>query len=83
MSREYGGQWLSSTTRHVRIYAADIDPETNAFDQTQMDQLTLMLDPQRRTSSREPSRAAHPTSITSTRSLLLRQSEQALDRNEV
>ncbi|PWZ37352.1 NAD(P)H-quinone oxidoreductase subunit M, chloroplastic [Zea mays] len=46
MSREYGGQWLSSTTRHVRIYAAYIDPETNAFDQTQMDKLTLMLDPQ-------------------------------------
>jgi len=46
MSREYGGQWLSCTTRHVRIYAAYIDPETNAFDQTQMDKLTLMLDPQ-------------------------------------
>lgn len=46
MSREYGGQWLSSTTRHVRIYAAYIDPVTNAFDQTQMDKLTLMLDPQ-------------------------------------
>lgn len=46
MSREYGGQWLSSATRHVRIYAAYIDPETNAFDQTQMDKLTLMLDPQ-------------------------------------
>ncbi|OEL13757.1 NAD(P)H-quinone oxidoreductase subunit M, chloroplastic [Dichanthelium oligosanthes] len=46
MSREYGGQWLSSTTRHVRIYAAYIDPETHAFDQTQMDKLTLLLDPQ-------------------------------------
>nr|CAB3485271.1 unnamed protein product [Digitaria exilis] len=46
MSREYGGQWLSSATRHVRIYAAYIDPETNAFDQTQMDKLTLTLDPQ-------------------------------------
>lgn len=46
MSREYGGQWLSCTTRHIRIYAAYIDPETNAFDQTQMDKLTLMLDPQ-------------------------------------
>jgi hypothetical protein len=46
MSREYGGQWLSSTTRHIRIYAAYIDPETNAFDQTQMDKLTLILDPQ-------------------------------------
>lgn len=45
LSREYGGQWLSSTTRHIRIYAAYIDPETNAFDQTQMDKLTLMLDP--------------------------------------
>jgi hypothetical protein len=46
LSREYGGQWLSCTTRHIRIYAAYIDPETNAFDQTQMDKLTLILDPQ-------------------------------------
>ncbi|XVE60265.1 hypothetical protein DITRI_Ditri05aG0115100 [Diplodiscus trichospermus] len=45
MSREYGGQWLSSVTRHVRIYAAYIDPETSEFDQTQMDKLTLILDP--------------------------------------
>ncbi|OMO61597.1 NAD(P)H-quinone oxidoreductase subunit M [Corchorus olitorius] len=45
MSREYGGQWLSSVTRHVRIFAAYIDPETSAFDQTQMDKLTLILDP--------------------------------------
>lgn len=45
MSREYGGQWLSSTTRHVRIFAAYIDPETWEFDQTQMDKLTLILDP--------------------------------------
>lgn len=45
MSREYGGQWLSSCTRHVRIYAAYIDPVTHAFDQTQMDKLTLILDP--------------------------------------
>lgn len=45
MGREYGGQWLSSTTRHVRIFAAYIDPETHAFDQTQMDKLTLILDP--------------------------------------
>ncbi|PIN16485.1 hypothetical protein CDL12_10866 [Handroanthus impetiginosus] len=45
MAREYGGQWLSSTTRHVRIYAAYIDPETCEFDQTQMDKLTLILDP--------------------------------------
>ncbi|BAF15349.1 nAD(P)H-quinone oxidoreductase subunit M, chloroplastic [Oryza sativa Japonica Group] len=45
MSREYGGQWLSCTTRHIRIYAAYINPETNAFDQTQMDKLTLLLDP--------------------------------------
>lgn len=45
MTREHGGQWLSSATRHVRIYAAYIDPETFAFDQTQMDKLTLLLDP--------------------------------------
>lgn len=45
MSREYGGQWLSSVTRHVRIYAAYIDPITHAFDQSQMDKLTLILDP--------------------------------------
>uniref|UniRef100_A0A0F7H020 NAD(P)H-quinone oxidoreductase subunit M, chloroplastic n=1 Tax=Geranium maderense TaxID=28964 RepID=A0A0F7H020_9ROSI len=45
MTREYGGQWLSSVTRHVRIFAAYIDPETYQFDQTQMDKLTLILDP--------------------------------------
>nr|AQX44156.1 hypothetical protein [Apostasia odorata] len=45
MSAEYGGQFLSCTTRHVRIYAAYIDPVTHAFDQTQMDKLTLILDP--------------------------------------
>ncbi|CAJ1974285.1 unnamed protein product [Sphenostylis stenocarpa] len=45
MLREYGGQWLSSTTRHVRIFAAYIDPVTCEFDQTQMDKLTLILDP--------------------------------------
>ncbi|KAH9614985.1 hypothetical protein KSS87_001172 [Heliosperma pusillum] len=45
MSREMGGQWLSSVTRHVRIYAAYIDPETCAMDQTQTDKLTLILDP--------------------------------------
>lgn len=45
MGREYGGQWLSSTTRHVRIFAAYIDPVTCEFDQTQVDKLTLILDP--------------------------------------
>ncbi|KAK7353240.1 hypothetical protein VNO80_18681 [Phaseolus coccineus] len=45
MLREYGGQWLSSTTRHVRIFAAYIDPVTFEFDQTQIDKLTLILDP--------------------------------------
>lgn len=45
MGKEYGGQWLSSTTRHVRIFAAYIDPVTCEFDQTQMDKLTLILDP--------------------------------------
>lgn len=45
MSRENGSQWLSSVTRHVRIYAAYIDPVTHAFDQTQTDKLTLLLDP--------------------------------------
>ncbi|XP_043716922.1 NAD(P)H-quinone oxidoreductase subunit M, chloroplastic isoform X2 [Telopea speciosissima] len=45
MAMEYGGQWLSSVTRHVRIYAAYINPETNAFDQTQTDKLTIILDP--------------------------------------
>lgn len=42
---KFGGQWLSSVTRHVRIYAAYIDPETCEFDQSQMDKLTLILDP--------------------------------------
>ena len=45
MGREYGGQWLSCTTRHVRIFAAYIDPVTSEFDQTQMDKLTFILDP--------------------------------------
>lgn len=45
MSREHGGQWLSCCTRHVRIYAAYIDPITHVMDQTQMDKLTLLLDP--------------------------------------
>ncbi|CAI0395777.1 unnamed protein product [Linum tenue] len=45
MGKEYGGEWLSSTTRHVRIFAAYIDPVTCEMDQTQMDKLTLILDP--------------------------------------
>lgn len=45
LGREFGGQWLSSVTRHVRIYAAYIDPETAAMDQSQTDKLTLILDP--------------------------------------
>lgn len=45
MGREFESEWLSSVTRHVRIYAAYIDPVTNAFDQTQTDKLTLILDP--------------------------------------
>ncbi|KAK3016030.1 hypothetical protein RJ639_005290 [Escallonia herrerae] len=45
MGKEYGSQWLSSATRHVRIYAAYVDPVTCAFDQTQTDKLTLLLDP--------------------------------------
>ncbi|KAF8092148.1 hypothetical protein N665_0423s0033 [Sinapis alba] len=45
LPREFGGEWLSSVTRHVRIYAAYIDPETCEFDQTQIDKLTLILDP--------------------------------------
>lgn len=45
MTKQFGGQWLSSVTRHVRIYAAYIDPETSAFDQTQTDKLTIILDP--------------------------------------
>ncbi|EFJ09764.1 hypothetical protein SELMODRAFT_125882 [Selaginella moellendorffii] len=40
-----GGRWLSCTTRHVRLYAAAIDPVTFAMDQTQIDKLTLILDP--------------------------------------
>ncbi|KAL3677094.1 hypothetical protein R1sor_027042 [Riccia sorocarpa] len=40
-----GGQWLSATTRHVRIYVGVADPETMALDQSQLDKLTLMLDP--------------------------------------
>eukprot|EP00250_Pteridium_aquilinum_P000419 c10460_g1_i1 orf=305-868(-) len=42
---EDGGRWLSSTTRHIRLYAAYIDPETGTMDQTQTDKLSLILDP--------------------------------------
>lgn len=45
LSLETGGQWLSSTTRHVRIYAGYVDPVTKIMDQSQLDKLTLMLDP--------------------------------------
>ncbi|XP_047342075.1 NAD(P)H-quinone oxidoreductase subunit M, chloroplastic [Impatiens glandulifera] len=45
LSKEFGGQWLSSVTRHVRIFAAYIDPETLEMDQSQMDKLTMILDP--------------------------------------
>ncbi|KAI5071289.1 hypothetical protein GOP47_0013540 [Adiantum capillus-veneris] len=45
MTYEDGGRWLSSTTRHIRIYAAYIDPETAKMDQTQTDKLSLILDP--------------------------------------
>lgn len=45
LSVEQGGRWLSSTTRHVRIYAGYIDPVTDVMDQSQLDKLTLMLDP--------------------------------------
>ncbi|MCO5612348.1 hypothetical protein L7F22_066615 [Adiantum nelumboides] len=46
MTYEDGGRWLSSTTRHIRIYAAYIDPETGKMDQTQTDKLSLILDPE-------------------------------------
>ncbi|KAJ4840050.1 hypothetical protein Tsubulata_038183 [Turnera subulata] len=45
MGREYESEWLCSVTRHVRIYAAYIDPDTWEMDQTQTDVLTLLLDP--------------------------------------
>ncbi|GJP48948.1 hypothetical protein CLOM_g8218 [Closterium sp. NIES-68] len=40
-----GGRWLSSNTRHVRIYVGYIDPQTMEMDQTQADKLSLLLDP--------------------------------------
>lgn len=40
-----GGQWLSSTTRHVRIYVGYVDPTNMMMDQSQADKLSLMLDP--------------------------------------
>lgn len=40
-----GGQWLSATTRHVRIYIGVADPVSLALDQSQLDKVTLMLDP--------------------------------------
>ncbi|KAJ7562358.1 hypothetical protein O6H91_03G093100 [Diphasiastrum complanatum] len=40
-----GGRWMSSTTRHVRLYMGYIDPVTLHMDQQQIDKLTLILDP--------------------------------------
>lgn len=40
-----GGRWLSSTTRHVRIYIGYIDPETHEMDQQQSDFVTIDVDP--------------------------------------
>lgn len=40
-----GGRWLSSTTRHVRIYIGYVDPETHEMDQQQSDLVTIDLDP--------------------------------------
>eukprot|EP00243_Klebsormidium_subtile_P000225 TRINITY_DN10368_c0_g1_i1.p1 TRINITY_DN10368_c0_g1~~TRINITY_DN10368_c0_g1_i1.p1 ORF type:complete len:215 (-),score=19.93 TRINITY_DN10368_c0_g1_i1:284-928(-) len=40
-----GGRWLSSTTRHVRIYIGYVDPETHEMDQQQADLVTIDLDP--------------------------------------
>lgn len=45
MGKEFKSEWLSSVTRHVRIFAAYVDPETLNFDQSQVDKLTLILDP--------------------------------------
>lgn len=40
-----GGKWMSSTTRHVRLYVGYIDPATNNMDQQQLDKLSIMIDP--------------------------------------
>lgn len=40
-----GGQRLSSTTRHVRIFVGYVNPKTMVMDKSQADQLSLMLDP--------------------------------------
>lgn len=40
-----GGRWLSCTTRHIRIYVGYIDPETYAMDQSKMDTLSILVDP--------------------------------------
>eukprot|EP00271_Cylindrocystis_brebissonii_P013875 TRINITY_DN34356_c0_g1_i1.p1 TRINITY_DN34356_c0_g1~~TRINITY_DN34356_c0_g1_i1.p1 ORF type:complete len:211 (+),score=32.87 TRINITY_DN34356_c0_g1_i1:127-759(+) len=40
-----GGRWLSCTTRHIRIYVGYIDPDKLVMDQSQMDKLSIMVDP--------------------------------------
>lgn len=40
-----GGRWLSSNTRHIRIYVGYIDPVTMEMDQSQADKLSMLLDP--------------------------------------
>ena len=45
LSFEDGGRWLNCTTRHIRIYAGYIDPVSLKMDQTQLDKLSLILDP--------------------------------------
>lgn len=40
-----GGRWLNCTTRHIRIYVGAIDPISRKIDQSQIDKLTLMVDP--------------------------------------
>eukprot|EP00270_Netrium_digitus_P012068 TRINITY_DN388_c0_g1_i4.p1 TRINITY_DN388_c0_g1~~TRINITY_DN388_c0_g1_i4.p1 ORF type:complete len:203 (+),score=34.52 TRINITY_DN388_c0_g1_i4:3-611(+) len=40
-----GGRWLSCTTRHIRIYAGYIDPVSFNMDQSQLDKLSIMVDP--------------------------------------
>ncbi|GBG78100.1 hypothetical protein CBR_g26037 [Chara braunii] len=42
---DFGGQWLSCTTRHVRLYIGYIDPESHVMDQSQLDKISLNLDP--------------------------------------
>lgn len=47
LSKDQGGRWLSCTTRHVRLFAGELNPETRMLDQAddKLGKLSFILDP--------------------------------------